>query len=139
MRAQNPHCGRTLRSRRRPPQTLSRMREAYFSSRDRRRGAWVAFQVALVLPLMLSAGVVLEMTFARPGEGYRSASGVEKSCEALAPRYKSYTAPRCATFGSMETNPLGFGIAVASLAALGAAVWLACRPGHGLRFARRGY
>ena len=110
----------------------------YFPARDSRRRAWIALQVVLVLPFMFSVAIVLEMAFAQPGKGYRSTSGVDVTCEALAPRAKSYSEPRCARFGSMETNPQGFGWAIASLALLGGGIWLSCRPGRGLRFARRG-
>lgn len=92
----------------------------------------------LLLPFMFSVVTVIEMTFAQPGKGYRSPSGVNVACEALAPRAKSYTEPRCARFGSMETNPRGFGLALVSLALLGGGMWLSCRPGRGLRFARSG-
>ncbi len=120
--------------------TLSIMRESYFHfpSRDNLRRAWIALQVSLMLPFMFSVAIVLEMAFAQPGKGYRSPAGVDIACEPLAPRAKIYSAPRCARFGSMETNPQGFGLALASLALLSGGMWLSCRPGCGLRFARRG-
>lgn len=109
----------------------------FYSSRDSRRRAWVVLQLLVVLPFMFATATVIEMGFAEPGKGFLDQSGTYVACEALAPRAKSYTQPRCARFGSMETNPAGFGVAVASFTLLAGIIWLSCRPGRGLRFSRR--
>lgn len=90
----------------------------------------------VVLPFMFALSVTVEMSFALPGKGHVAPNGSYVSCEALAPRAKSYSKPRCSNFGSVETNPLGFVLALASLGALGIVVWLSCRPGRGLRWTR---
>lgn len=104
--------------------------------RSNRRHLWIALQLAVVLPLAWAAVVVVDMTFAIPGKGYRSASGQYVACEALAARGKSSTQPRCATHGSMETNPTGYAAALAALASLSSVLWVTTRPGRGLRLSR---
>jgi hypothetical protein len=101
------------------------------------RALWVTLQAGSILPFMWAAVVVIEMTFAMPGQGYRTESGNYVVCEALAARGKPYTAPRCATYGSKETNPTGYTASVALLCALSAILWATTRPGRGLRFSRR--
>ena len=106
--------------------------------RDARRW-WIALQVALIVPFLWVAAVAIEMTFAMPGKGYRDASGRYVACEALAARGRPHVAPRCAAYGSIETNPSGFATVVSTLAALSWVLWASTRPGRGLRFhARRG-
>ena len=106
------------------------------SSRTRRRALWIVFQIGCTLAFLFSSAVAIEMGFAEPGKGYMSASGTPVPCEALAPRVKSYSEPRCARLGSIATNPVGFGLALTSLAALGGILWMTSRPGRGLRFDR---
>ena len=101
------------------------------------KALWIALQAATVLPFMWAAVVVIEMTFAMPGKGYRTESGNYVACEALAARGKPYTAPRCATYGSIKTNPTGYAGSVALLCVLSMVLWVTTRPGRGLRFSRR--
>ena len=104
--------------------------------RSQGRRWWIAIQLITVVPFLWSAALAIEMTFAIPGKGYYDASGTYVTCEALAARGKPYTAPRCAAFGSMETNPVGYAGAIALVAALSSALWFTTRPGRGLRFSR---
>lgn len=94
---------------------------------------WIALQLLLLAPVMLASAVVIEMTFAEAGKGYLSETGRQIQCEALAPRGKSYNKPRCASFGSKETNPFGYVTAIVALGGLGALLWWSSRPGRGLR------
>ena len=112
------------------------MLEPASDGRVHERRWWIALQIAAIVPLMWAVVVVAEMTFAMPGRGYHDASGKYIACEALAARGKPYTAPRCATYGSMETNPIGYAGAFALLVALSSVLWVSTRPGRGLRFSR---
>lgn len=92
----------------------------YFPSRPKYKAAWVT----------------IEMVFAEPGKGYAAPSGQHVTCEALAPRGKSGSKPKCALFGSKETNPAGFALAVASFVLLSGIMWISLRPGRGLKFSK---
>jgi hypothetical protein len=105
-------------------------------ARATRRRAWIGVQLLVTLPFLFALGIATEMLFAQPGKGYRTPSGTYVACEALAPRFKSYSPPSCARFGSMGTNPAGFALAIASLGVLGAVLWVSCGPGRGFRFSR---
>jgi hypothetical protein len=87
-------------------------------------------------PFMFSTMIVFEMTVAKPGGGYRTDAGQYVHCQALAMRGKSQNKPRCAYYGSKETNPRGYGIAVAALLGLGAVLWVSSRPGRGLSWSK---
>lgn len=100
------------------------------------RTIWIALQLLLVAPFMFSSAIVIEMTFAEAGKGYLSETGRQVQCEALAPRGKSYNKPRCASFGSKETNPLGYVAAIAVLGGFGVFMWWSSRPGRGLRWSK---
>lgn len=104
-------------------------------ARATRRRAWIGVQLLVTLPFLFALGIATEMLFAQPGKGYRTPSGTYVAC-ALAPRFKSYSPPSCARFGSMGTNPAGFALAIASLGVLGAVLWVSCGPGRGFRFSR---
>lgn len=67
---------------------------------------------------------------------YVTPSGKYIACEALAPRGKATSQPRCAYFGSKETNPKGFALAIASFAILYGVMWIGSRPGRGLKFSK---
>jgi hypothetical protein len=108
----------------------------YFPSRPKYRAAWIGVQVVALIPWMLATMVTVEMVFAEPGKGYVAPSGQHVSCEALAPRGKSGSMPKCALFGSKETNPGGFALAVASFALLSGIMWISSRPGRGLKFSK---
>jgi hypothetical protein len=97
------------------------------------RKYWIALQVTLAIPFLLSMGLVIEMTFAVPGKGYHDQSGKYVACEALASRSKVSTPRRCSVFGSKETNPVGYAGALAILAATSAILFVSTRPGRGLR------
>ncbi len=97
------------------------------------RKYWIALQIALVAPFLFTAGLVIEMTFAFPGQGYHDEAGKYVACEALASRRSPATPRRCALFGSMETNPSGYAGAIALLAGISGLLFMSTRPGRGLR------
>jgi len=103
------------------------------SRNETARKCWIALQVALVIPFLFTFGLVIEMTFAFPGQGYHDQSGKYVACEALASRRSAATPRRCALFGSIETNPLGYTGAIALLATISGVLFLSTRPGRGLR------
>lgn len=100
------------------------------------RSLWIALQLLLVIPFMFAGAMLVEMTFAEPGRSYRADAGELVECEALAPRSKRYNRPRCASFGSMETNPGGYAVTVVSLVSLGALLWWTSRPRRGLSWSK---
>lgn len=100
------------------------------------RSLWIALQLLLVIPFMFSGAMFVEMTFAEPGGSYRADAGELVQCEALAPRRKPHKSPRCASFGSMETNPGGYAVTVVSLLSLGTLLWWSSRPGRGLSWSK---
>lgn len=94
----------------------------------------IALQLLLVGPCFLASAVVIEMTFAEAGTGYLSETGQQVKCEALSPRGRSSTKPRCASFGSKETNPFGYFTAIVALGGLSTLLWWSGQPGRGLRW-----
>ncbi len=88
------------------------------------------------LPMMFAFFTVIDMTFALPGRGFVSKENAVVWCEALAPQYKSYSPPRCSRFGSKETNPQGYAIAIGACVVMGSFLWFSSRPGRGLRLSR---
>lgn len=65
--------------------------------------------------------------------GYYDESGKYIECEAVSPPSKHVKIPKCAPYGSMETNKLGYAIAWFSAASFGYLLWLTSRPGRGLK------
>jgi len=114
------------------------MKQAYqvFPARPEYKAIWVGVQLLAVIPYMVAGCMTFEMVFAEPGKGYVGPSGKYVACEALAPRSRASSPPRCASFGSMETNPAGFGWLVASFALLNGVMWISSRPGRGLKFSK---
>lgn len=104
-------------------------------NRKARSRLWILVQVLTLMPLVYAAGVVLDMSCARPGVGYTAPNGVFVQCEALS-RGRRLTPPSCARYGSKETNPVGYGIALAAMTSLGVVIWVSTRPGRGLRMSR---
>lgn len=98
-----------------------------------KRVLWIAGQVLAIVPTFLAFSTVMDMTFAKPGGSYVDESKVLVRCEALAMPTKKWHAPRCASFGSMETNPGGYAAAWLGLAACFGFLWLSSRPGRGLK------
>jgi hypothetical protein len=105
-------------------------------ARRLRTFAWAVVQLFAALPLMFTFFTVLDMTFAIPHKGYVSVSQTYVACEALAPQYKRYSSPRCSRFGSMETNPSGYVLAIGACFTLGSFIWFSSLPGRGLRLSR---
>jgi|SRR5471030_334994 len=98
---------------------------------------WVTLQLLIIVPFGFASSIVIDMTFAKPGGSYLSDTNERVQCEALAPPRKNiYSKPQCAAFGSMETNPRGYAIAVTACVSLGALLWWSSRPGRGLRASR---
>jgi hypothetical protein len=93
-------------------------------------------QLLLVGPYFFASAVVIEMTFAEAEKGYLSSMGLQVKCEALAPRGRSSTKPRCASFGSKETNPFGYVTAIVALGGLSTLLWWSGQPGRGLRWGK---
>lgn len=88
----------------------------------------------LIFPLIFLLNIFLEMTFAEPGGVYRVEPNKTVRCEALVAPIKSWHKPRCASFGSMETNPGGYALLVVSLLSLGGFGWATSRPRCEIRF-----
>jgi hypothetical protein len=105
------------------------------AARRRRSRLWILAQILAAIPFLYATSIVLEMSFAQPGVGYIAPNGRSIQCEALAPG-KRLAAPRCATFGSKETSPVAYVLAIASASALGALLWASTRRGRGLRLSR---
>ena len=102
---------------------------------------WVVLQAVLVPPLLLLSALVIEAAFAIPLNRYRADYGqvpVNLShCDAVFLPGKRGLSPRCATFGSVETNPAGFAALGFGLSATALLLSLTVRPGRGLRFGRK--
>ena len=94
------------------------------------RMIWTVFQILLFLPFLFLISVFVDMSFAEPGKGYIAKSGQAIKCEALAPRSKS--GQHCSAFGSKETNPIGYGLVVSSIAGVIILGWWCGRPGRGI-------
>lgn len=103
---------------------------------DTRRKFWIAAQVSLVIPTLVALALVAEMTVAEPGKSYKSRSGQLIRCEALVRPIKRSSGPRCATFGSKETNKPGYLLAWTALAACSALLWWTSKPGRGVTISR---
>ena len=101
-----------------------------------RRRLWIMLQVLIIAPFMFTAMTIVEMTFAEPGGAYVAESGQKIRCEALARSGRSLGWLHCATFGSKETNPRGFLLAITTFTGLSALLWWSSRPGRGLRFSK---
>lgn len=111
------------------------------SSPIRPRLKWLALQAVLVPVLLLLGALLIEAAFAIPTNQYHAEYGPVPAglsrCDAISLPGKRGISPRCATLGSMETNPgglaaLGLGIAASVLLLI-----LSARPGRGLRFGRK--
>jgi hypothetical protein len=100
------------------------------------RHLWIALQLLVIVPFVFSFTIVVEMTFAIPGGSYFVEPNKPVQCEALVISTKAYMKSHCATFGSKETNPGGYVIAVTSLSSLGIFLWVSSRPRRGLRLGR---
>lgn len=99
-----------------------------------KRRRWVALQLLVIVPFMFAGSVVFEMMTAVPGGSYLSETGQHIQCEALTTRGRVNIKPDCASFGSMETNPGGFALAMTAFVSLSALLWYSSRPRRGLRW-----
>lgn len=105
-----------------------------------KRWKWIVIQIALIFLFLFATTTVIEMTYATPNQGYTKESGQYVSCEALeylsTRQVRSGMKPSCASFGSMETNKLGYLYAWLSVIVLIMLLWFTSRPGRGLHFSR---
>jgi hypothetical protein len=108
----------------------------YFPTRKAYKAAWIGLQLVALIPWMISGALSIEMTFAEPNKGYVTSSGRYVSCEALAPRGRTSSPYRCASLGSKETNPSGYGWVLVSFGVLSGVMWISSRPGRGLKFSK---
>lgn len=102
---------------------------------------WVVLQAFLVPPLLLLGALVIEAAFAIPLNRYQADYGRVTAnlshCDAISLPGKRGLSPRCATIGSLETNPVGFAALGFGLGATALLLALSVRPGRGLRFGRK--
>lgn len=102
---------------------------------------WVVLQAVLVPPVLLLGALLIEAAFATPLNRFQADHGrvpvALLHCDAVFLPGKRGLSPRCATFGSIETNPAGFAALTFGFSATALLLALSVRPGRGLRFGRR--
>lgn len=102
---------------------------------------WVLLQGLLVLAFFSLSALVIEAAFAIPISRYQADYGRVPAnlshCDAVYLPGKRGLSPRCAKFGSVETNPAGFAALGFGLSATVFLLALSTRPRRGLRFGRK--